>query len=102
MSKKKYDSDPLDRDDPGHPEFAQPVQEGAEISPAADAPVAKPRHEGTVNELMAGWFREAKAATPDPETVGDHFVAYAAERGWALVDADTLPPPEPPPEEPAP
>ncbi len=93
MSKKKHDRDPLDHDDPGHPDFpwGGPPEPNAVVE-GADVPA--PRHEGTVNDLMAGWWKLVKDSTPDPATVGDHFVAYAASFGWALVDADTLPPPE--------
>lgn len=73
--------------------FDNPDLEGADLNPNAPAAKAAPKHEGTINELMAGWWHEARAMTLDPAGVGDHFVAYAAERGWALVDADTLPPP---------
>lgn len=73
--------------------FDNPIHEGADADPNAPAAKATPRHEGTINELMAGWWKACKDLTLQPESVGDHFVAYAAERGWALVDADTLPPP---------
>lgn len=81
------------------PMFGQPAPEGADVaSPPLDTPhptlavdpghyvsVIEPHH-ADLNELMAGWWKEAKQLTLDPVAAGEHFATYAAARGWSLVE----------------
>jgi hypothetical protein len=104
MTKKK-DRDPLDIDDPGHPDFPpheDPAHEGADVDLGMGLHAKKakdaPSTHHTVNELMVEWWKLVKDSTPDPATVGDHFVKFAAEEGYQLTEIE----PPPPPEEPAP
>jgi hypothetical protein len=88
------------------PLFGQPTPEGADVGtadmgpppegltplPLGEEPMIHVRfrfpHED-VNQLMAGWWKEVKQMTLAPTQTGDHFMAYAAARGWQLVEAPT-------------